>query len=175
MDRFKNIRLTKKVSYITSTTPTDVAVHGDIIGVADLMKSISLVQYIRADAQQQDQLVELASHYQTIYTTAVSHAYRNTWLLADGEGNLIATKRREQAQTHDAKTRLSPYSEMNLGEMVNRIKPIDMKTHPNRLVSPRALLATVRKPMYLPSLELHPEKSLTYRHPRSRDPYTSTA
>lgn len=143
MDRFKNIKLTKKISYITSTTPIDVAVYGDVIAIADLMKSISLVQYVRADANRQDQLIELASHYQTIYTTAVSHAYRNTWLLGDGEGNLVAAKRREQAQTQDARTRLSTYSEMNLGEMVNRIKPIDMKTHPNRLASPRALLATV--------------------------------
>ncbi|TKA64635.1 hypothetical protein B0A49_06908 [Cryomyces minteri] len=141
--------LTKKASYRTSTAPIDVAVTGNQIAIADLMKSVSIVQYTRGKAGAEDSLEEIAMHFQTAWGTAVAHVADNTFLESDAEGNLLVLHQDINGVTDDDRRRLQVTSEMLLGEMVNRIRRIDVQTTPAAVVVPRAFLATVEGSLYL--------------------------
>src|SRR3569833_2866391 len=135
--------LTRLASYRPSTYPVDLAIHGKIIAVADLMKSISLVEYVPGHDGEPAQLVERARHYQSAWATAVCHVEGETWLEADSQGNLMVLRRNPEGVTLEDRRRLEMTSEMNLGEMVNRIRGIAVETSPNAMIIPRAFLGTV--------------------------------
>lgn len=135
--------LVKKASYRTSTAPIDLAVTGNLIAIADLMKSVSVVQYKSGQAGMPDSLEEVARHFQTAWGTAVAHVDQNTFLESDAEGNLMVLFQDIHGVTAEDRRRLQVTSEIRLGEMVNRIRRIDVPTSPDAVVIPRAFLATV--------------------------------
>ncbi|KAF2230176.1 DNA damage-binding protein 1 [Viridothelium virens] len=149
--------LRKLCSYRTSTAPIDIAVTpGDNqIAVADLMKSVSVVQYKpgfttgASNTSPTDTLEEVARHYQTTWATAVAHVGENMWVEADAEGNLLVLNRDMNGVTEDDRRRLQVTSEMNLGEMVNRIRRIDVGVGSDAVVVPKAFMATVEGSIYL--------------------------
>lgn len=116
---------------------------GNTIAVADLMKSVSILDFRRGKAGAPDALVEVGRHFQTAWGTAVAEVDVNSYLESDAEGNLMVLARDPDGVTEDDRRRLQITSEMLLGEMVNRIRRIDVATTPDAAVVPRAFLATV--------------------------------
>lgn len=121
----------------------DIAVTGNIIAVADLMKSVALVEYSRGVNGLSDTLNEIGRHFSTVWATAVADIDSNTFLESDAEGNLMLLHQDQEGLTEDDKRRLEITSEIRLGEMVNRIRTLDVATLPDAVVIPKAFLATV--------------------------------
>ncbi|EFE38779.1 hypothetical protein TRV_06556 [Trichophyton verrucosum HKI 0517] len=118
-DRFGNILLEKHTAYRTSTAPIDISVVGDTVAVADVMKSMSLVQYTQPEeGEQEPKFEEVARHYQTLWSTAVAPIEENVYLLADAEGNLVVLQQNITGVTESDRKRLQPTSEIRLGEML---------------------------------------------------------
>ena len=135
--------LHKIASYRTATAPIDIAVTGNFIAVADIMKSVSIVEFKRGIAGEPDTLTEVARHFQTAWSTAVANVDENTYLESDAEGNLMVLRQNVSGITADDRRRLEVTSEIRLGEMVNRIRRINVPTSTNATVIPRAFMATV--------------------------------
>jgi len=135
--------LVKKASYRTSTAPIDLSVDNNLIAIADLMKSVSIVEYEKGTAGRPDTLNEIARHFQTTWGTAVAQVDENLFLESDAENNLMVLEHNVKGLTADDRRRLQPTSEMCLGEMVNKIRRITVPTTPEAVVIPRAFLATV--------------------------------
>ncbi|KKZ66853.1 DNA damage-binding protein 1 [[Emmonsia] crescens] len=149
--QFADYTLTKTASYRTSTAPIDIAVTDNFIAVADLMKSVSIVEYQQGAKGLPDSLTEVARHFQTLWSTAISPIAENTWLESDAEGNLVVLHRNVNGVTEDDKRRLEVTSEILLGEMVNRIRPVNIQGSlgAEAAISPRAFLGTVEGSIYL--------------------------
>ena len=113
------------------------------------MKSVSLVQFTPGRSGLQDTLSEIARHYDTLWGTAVACVADNTYLEADAEGNLVVLQHDINGFSDEDRRRLRVTSEMLLGEMVNRIRRIDVTPTPGAIVIPRAFLATVEGSIYL--------------------------
>ncbi|WEW59153.1 hypothetical protein PRK78_004622 [Emydomyces testavorans] len=158
-----NIEMEREASYRTSTAPVDLCVTGNIITVADLMKSISLVEYSPGEAGQPGALKEVARHFQTLWATAAAPVAENEFLVADAEGNLAVLDRNLTGVTEDDKHRMQVTSELRLGEMVNRIHPVSLQTSPASPVVPKAFLATVEGSIYLFGLISQSAKDLLMR------------
>jgi len=126
-----------------------VSVNGNLIAVADIMKSVSIVQYTRGRAGGPDKLVEIARHFSIAWSTAVTCVDDDTYLESDAEGNLQVLRRNVSGVTEDDRRRLEVTSEMQLGEMVNRIRPIKVPTTPDDVIIPKAFMATVEGSIYL--------------------------
>nr|OQO29403.1 hypothetical protein B0A51_02221 [Rachicladosporium sp. CCFEE 5018] len=141
--------LTKKASYRTATAPIDIAVTGNTIAVSDLMKSVSIVEYTPNRGPVPHSLSEVARHYETLWGTAVANVGKNTYLASDAEGNLVVLEQNVASFSEEEKRRLRVTSEMNLGEMVNRVRPIAVVPSASAAVVPRAFLATVEGSIYL--------------------------
>lgn len=141
--------LVKKAAYRTSTAPIDLCVTDSTIGITDLMKSLSLVEYKPGDRGAPDTLVEVGRHYETLWGTAVANVAENTYLESDAEGNLVVLQRDVNGYSDEDRRRLRVVSEMLFGEMVNRIRPITVTPSANALVLPRAFVATVEGGVYL--------------------------
>lgn len=121
----------------------------NVIAVTDLMKSLSLVQYTKGSAGSSDTLKEIGRHFDTLWGTAVANVANDTYLESDAEGNLVVLSHNVNGFTPDDRRRLQVTSEMLLGEMVNRIRRIDVTPTPGAIVIPRAFLATVEGSIYL--------------------------
>ena len=148
--------LIKQASFRTSTAPMDIAMTTSAEGkptvaVADLMKSVSIVQYTRGQAGLPDRLLEVARHFSTVWTTAVEvvDPEEGTYLTSDAEGNLLVLKHNTQGVTSEDRRRLQITSEICLSECVNRIQRIDVPVAPNAPVVPRAFLATTEGSIHL--------------------------
>jgi DNA damage-binding protein 1 len=150
------LKLEKLATYRTSTAPIDVTVVDDMIVVADLMKSVCIVKYMPGEDGVKDELKEIGRHYQTVWSTAVACVDKDTFLLSEAEGNLIVLSRNTNGVTDQDKHRLVPTSEIALGEMVNRIRPIHIPQLASVTVTPRAFMATVEGSIYLFAL-INPE------------------
>ncbi len=107
------------------------------------MKSVSIVKYKRGENGLPDTLDEVARHFQTTWATAVAHIDENTYLESDAEGNLMVLNQNINGVTEDDRRRLNITSEMLLGEMVNKIRKVNIPTAPHATLSPRAFLGTV--------------------------------
>ena len=136
--------LKKVATYRTATAPIDITVTGNIIAIADIMKSVSVVQYQEGKAGEPDRIVEVARHFQTAWGTAVAHVDEDTFLESDAEGNLMVLRQNVTGVTADDQRRLEITSEIRLGEMVNRIRRISVPITVDAVVIPRAFMATVR-------------------------------
>ncbi|EON61079.1 hypothetical protein W97_00290 [Coniosporium apollinis CBS 100218] len=146
----------KLATYRTSTAPIDLAIYDSpsddehIIAVADLMKSVSILTYKPSDTPAVGHVLkETARHFQTSWATACAQVEENDWLEADAEGNLMVLRRNTEGVTEEDKRRLEVTSEMCLGEMVNRIRRVDVSAQGDAAVLPRAFLATVEGALYL--------------------------
>ncbi|KAJ6010929.1 hypothetical protein N7451_002341 [Penicillium sp. IBT 35674x] len=146
---FGSIKVEKLASYRTSTAPVDLTVVNDMIIVADLMKSVCIVKYVPGKDGAKNELVEVARHYQTVWSTAVASIDDDTLLVSETQGNLIVLSRNTNGVTAQDKQRLVATSEINLGEMVNRIRPINIPQLGTVMVTPRAFMATVEGSIYL--------------------------
>ncbi|GKZ53193.1 hypothetical protein AnigIFM49718_005777 [Aspergillus niger] len=146
---FGAMKLEKLASYRTSTAPVDVTVTGNVIAVADLMKSVCLVEYSEGENGMPDSLTEVARHFQTVWATGVSCIAKDTFLETDAEGNLIVLRRNLAGVEEDDKRRLEVTGEISLGEMVNRIRPVNIQQLASVTVTPRAFLGTVEGSIYL--------------------------
>ncbi|KAI4134122.1 MAG: hypothetical protein LQ347_001781 [Umbilicaria vellea] len=155
--------LNKVASYRTSTAPIDLAITGTTIAIADLMKSVSLVEFKRGLAGLPDTLVEVARHFQTAWATAVAHVADGAFLESDAEGNLMVLRQNVGGVTEDDRRRLEITSEIRLGEMVNRIRRINVPVSPDCVVVPRAFLATVEGSIYLFALIAPTKRDLLMR------------
>ncbi|EME40732.1 hypothetical protein DOTSEDRAFT_177898 [Dothistroma septosporum NZE10] len=155
--------LTKKASYRTATAPIDVCVTGNVIAVTDLMKSMSLVEYKKGRTGMPDTLTEIARHFETLWGTAVANVADNTYLQSDAEGNLIVLQHDTNGFSEEDRRRLRVTSELLLGEMVNRIRRIDVTPTHGALVIPRAFLATVEGSIYLFALIVPGKQDLLMR------------
>ncbi|CAG8088602.1 unnamed protein product [Penicillium salamii] len=143
------MKLEKLASYRTSTAPIELTVVGNMIAVADLMKSLCLVRYNQGKNGEPDALVEIGRHYQTMWSTAVACVGDETFLLSDAEGNLVVLSRNKEGVTAQDQQRLLATSEISLGQMVNRIRPVDIPHLASVAVTPRAFMATVEGSIYL--------------------------
>ena len=143
----------KVASFRCSTAPIDMAVNGSLIIIADLMKSAVVVEYQRGETGLPDSIIEVARHFQTTWATSIAEVEENTYLEGDAEGNLAVLYRDPNGVTDEDKKRLNISSEMQLGEMANRIRRIDVATAPDAIVIPRAFIATVsvhiHRPLFL--------------------------
>ena len=136
--------LVRLASYRPSSYPAEIAVRGHTIAVADLMKSVALVDYVpAAGAGAAPRLVERARHGGSVWATAVGHVEGESWLEADAQGNLMVLRRNGEGVTEEDRRRMEVTSEMNLGEMVNRIRGVEVETTPGAMIVPRAFLGTV--------------------------------
>ena len=116
------------------------------------MKSVSITSYVRGSLGLDDTLTETARHYQTVWGTAVACVGEGMWLEADAEGNLMVLHQNTGGVTSDDKRRLEVTSEMRLGEVVNRIRSIEVNEMDSRApapVTPKAFMATVEGSIYL--------------------------
>lgn len=138
-----SLTLTKLATYRCSTCPIDIDITGNIIAVADLMKSVALVQYTPGEDGSLDTLEEVGRHAQQVFTTSVAEVDTDTYLESDHNGNLIVLKRNQEGVTREDRLRLEVLCEMNLGEMVNCMKRIDVQTTKDPLLIPKAFVATV--------------------------------
>lgn len=141
--------LQKKAAYRTATAPIDISIQDNVIAVTDLMKSLSLVEHTLGTAGQPDQLKEIARHFDTVWGTALAPVGENSYLEADAEGNLFVLERDVKGFSAEDRRRLRVTSEILLGELVNRIRPITVTPSPGAVVIPKAFLATVEGSIYL--------------------------
>jgi DNA damage-binding protein 1 len=135
--------LKKLASYRPATYPVDLVVEGNIIAVADLMKSMSLVEFSPAADGRPPKLTEVARHYQSIWATALCHVEGDTWLESDTQGNLLVLRRNTTGVTLEDKRRMEVTSEINLGEMVNKMRKITIEASDNAIIVPKAFIGTV--------------------------------
>lgn len=137
--------LKKRARYPVQTVIIDLAVDGNEIICADLVKSIHVLEYKRDDPENagRDSLTEVARHYQTVWSTAVGLVDKNTYLVSDFESNLVVVERNPTGLTIADRQRLMPISEFRLGEGVNKIQSIDVRPSPGAAVVPKAFIATV--------------------------------
>ena len=142
--------LLKQATYRTATAPIDIALRGNTIAIADLMKSVSIIDYKRGTAGLPDTLDEVARHYQTVWSTAVADIADDTFLESDAEGNLMILNQNINGVTASDRSRLEVTSEIRLGEMVNRIRSFEVPFNPNAIVVPTAFIGTVSPPSLLP-------------------------
>jgi DNA damage-binding protein 1 len=137
--------LQKHATYRTATAPIDVVVTGNKVAVSDLMKSVSVLEYKIKDPANggKDSFTEIARHSSILWSTALAYVAPETWLESDAEGNLVVLSRDLGGVTEEDRRRLRIQSEMCLGELVNRIRSIDVVTQPSAVAIPKAFLGTV--------------------------------
>ncbi|CAN8102710.1 unnamed protein product [Discula destructiva] len=140
---------TKLHSYRPSTFPVSIVVEGHVIGVGDLTKSLSLVEYFPEQDGKPAMLMEVARDQQSGWTTAISHIEDQSWLAADAQGNLAMLRRNPDGPTLEDQRRMEMTSEFNLGEMVSCIRKMEVETSPNALMIPKAFLSTTEGAIYL--------------------------
>lgn len=147
--------LTKLATYRTSTCPISLDVSDDMIAIGDMMKSISLVQYIPGADGLPDKLTEVARHMDAIWTTSVVHLEEQSYLGSDHYGNLLVLRRNLNGMTLEDRKRLEVTGEMNLGEQVNKIARIQVMPSAAAIVFPKAFLATVSSTLFISNPYFH--------------------
>lgn len=140
--------LQKLAAYRPAAFPVDLDISGSIIGVVDLMQSLTLVEFIPAHDGEPPRLEEKARHYQPGSATAVCHVDGDMWVEADAQCNILVLRRNLEALTVQDQRRLEVTSEMNIGEQINRIRKLQVATNENSVVSPQAFLASVCAPSH---------------------------
>lgn len=135
--------LKKLASYRPATYPIDLVVEGNTIAVADLMKSMSLVEFTPAADGQPPKLTEVSRHYQSFWATALCHVDGDAWLESDAHGNLMVLRKNATGVTLDDKRRMEVTSEINLGEMVNKMRKVTVDASDNAIIVPKAFVGTV--------------------------------
>lgn len=135
--------LQKLAAYRPATFPIDLDISGNMIGVVDLMQSLSLVEFIPSQDGNRARLEERARHHQPGWATSVSHLDGERWLEADAQGNIIVLQRNPDGPTEQDRSKLEVTSEINIGEQINRIRRLHVAPSDNVVVSPKAFLGSV--------------------------------
>lgn len=135
--------LSRLAVYRPTVVPVNLDVSGNIIGVVDLMQSLSLVKFTPPKDGNKARLEEIARHFETGWTTSACHLEGERWLSTDAQANIIVLQRNPNAPTAEDRERLEVTSEMNLGEQVNQIRKLVVPSNETTVVSPRAFLGTV--------------------------------
>lgn len=130
-------------SYRPSTYPVDLAIEGDVIAVADLTKSMTLVKYVPPADGEGAKLKEIGRHYESVWTTAISHVDEESWLESDALGNLLVLRRNVKGVTQSDTHRMEVTGEFSLGETVNKIRKITVDASESAIIVPRAFMGTV--------------------------------
>ena len=142
-----NPRLVKRAAYRCATLPIEMDVQGQRIAISDLAKSLCIVEFkpgsTGTGGGSPDALEEIARDHNTAWSTAMAQVGPDTWLQGDADGNLQVLNRDASGVTDLDKKTLRILSEMHVGEMINRIKAINVKVQLNSSVVPRAFVATV--------------------------------
>ncbi|KAF9874729.1 DNA damage-binding protein 1 [Colletotrichum karsti] len=141
--------LQKLATFRPSTFPVDLDVKGNMIGVADLMQSMTLVEFVPAQDGDKARLIERARHFQYIWATSVCHLEEHSWLEADAQGNVMVLRRNPNAPTEHDKKQMEVISEFHLGEQVNKIRPLDIQPNEEDPIVPMAFVATVEGSLYV--------------------------
>ena len=135
--------LEKVAAYRPSSMPISLDIQGNMIGVADLMTSLALVEYTPPSGTAPAKLEERARHLSPMWSTAVSSLGDNQWLMGDAQGNLVVIKRNTEAPTAQDQARLDIISALNLGEQINCIRRLYIAPHEMPIVLPKAFLGSV--------------------------------
>lgn len=144
--------------YRSTTCPQDISVHGNMIAVGDIMKSLTILELKpRAAEGIPPKLTERARHLQQVWTTAVSHLGENFWLQTDANGQLMVLREKIDAAAAQDRKQLELTSIMNLGEQVNQIRPLNITPDENAIIWPKAFLGSV----WLPSFSVRVSLVLT--------------
>jgi DNA damage-binding protein 1 len=154
--------LEKLATYRTATCPISLDVSENIIVVGDMMKSVSLVEYIPGRGGMPDKLNEVSRHMEAIWTTSVAHIEEHSYLESDHYGNLLVLQRNVDGVTLEDRKRLDMTSEINLGEQVNKIVRFQVDTSATAMVIPKAFLATVSAHTHIHISIPHPHTQLTH-------------
>ncbi|KHN97019.1 DNA damage-binding protein 1 [Metarhizium album ARSEF 1941] len=141
--------LHKLAAYRPASFPVDLDVSGNVIGVVDLMQSLTLVEFIPPKGGSGARLQQTARHYQPGWATSVSHLNGERWLEADAQGNIIVLQRDPEAPTEQDRNMLEVTSEINIGEQINRIRKLHVAPNENAVLSPKAFLGSVEGTLYL--------------------------
>ncbi|XWW93905.1 hypothetical protein V2A60_001844 [Cordyceps javanica] len=141
--------LQKLAAYRPASFPVALDVSGYMIGVGDLMQSLSLVQFTPPKDGETAKLEEKARHFQSAWATSVCHLDDERWLETDAQGNIMVLARNPDAPTEQDRGRLEITSEMNLGEQINKIRKLNAAPSDNAVVSPKAFLASIEGTLYL--------------------------
>jgi DNA damage-binding protein 1 len=135
--------LQKLAAYRPSSFPIDLDISGNMIGVVDLMQSLSLLEFMPSQDGSRATLEERARHYKPGWATSVCHLDGERWLEADAQGNIIVLQRNPEAPTEQDRNKLEVTSEMNIGEQINRMRKLHVASSENAAVSPKAFLGSV--------------------------------
>ncbi|KAH7355163.1 binding protein [Rhexocercosporidium sp. MPI-PUGE-AT-0058] len=154
---------TKLATFRSSTVPIDLSITGNLIAVADMMQSVSIVEYVPGKGGLPDKLEQVAKDYQACWATAVTDIEENSWLEADHDGNLLVLNRNIDGVTLEDRKRMQVTSEMNLGEQVNVIRRINIEPTPNAMIVPKAFLGTTEGSIYLYSTILPASQDILMR------------
>ncbi|KAH7150507.1 mono-functional DNA-alkylating methyl methanesulfonate N-term-domain-containing protein [Dactylonectria estremocensis] len=141
--------LQKLAAYRPAAYPIDIDISGNMIGVVDLMQSLTLVEFTAPKDGNKAKLEERARHYEVGWATSICSLDDERWLEADAQGNLIVLQRNPDGPTEVERTRLEVTSEMNIGEQINRIRKLHVATNESSIVSPRAFLGSTEGSLYL--------------------------
>ncbi|KAF4126505.1 DNA damage-binding protein 1 [Geosmithia morbida] len=141
--------LEKLAAYRPASMPIDLDVSGNVIGVSDLMQSLTLVEFTAPAEGKPAKLEELARHYEPAWSTALCHLGDGRWLEADAQGNLTVLRRNSEAPTDQDRRRLELISDMNIGEQINRIRRLYLAPSDDAVVTPKAFLGSVEGSLYL--------------------------
>lgn len=152
---------------VVPATPTSPAT----IAVADLMKSITIVEVIHNPSSGTFNLKESSRHFATVWSSACAAIGDNHWLLADMEGNLCTLRRDTSGPTSDDRRRLQLTGEFRLGEVVNKIVPIaspnaSSTIKPNKERS-RTLSTNTLQPNPTDMISAHPPRTGPLITPRA--------
>lgn len=137
--------LEKLATYRPASMPIDLDVAGNVIGVGDLMQSLTLVEFTPPKEGERAKLTELARHYEPAWTTALCQLGEDRWLQSDAQGNLVVMRRNVEAPTDHDRKRLEVSSDMNIGEQVNRMRRLYVAPSEDAIVVPKAFLGTVSR------------------------------
>ncbi|KAM0258586.1 hypothetical protein ACHAQJ_003757 [Trichoderma viride] len=141
--------LKKLASFRPASFPVDLDVSGNMIGIGDLMQSLTLVEFTPAQDGKKAKLEEKARHYQQAWTTSISALDDSRWLEADAQGNVIVLRQNLEAPTEQDRSQLEIISELNIGEQINRIRKLQVAPSENAIVIPKAFLGSIEGTLYL--------------------------
>ncbi|EXJ55210.1 hypothetical protein A1O7_08136 [Cladophialophora yegresii CBS 114405] len=153
-----SLQLQKLATYRTSTNPLSLAVtpatptSPALIAVADLMKSLSILQVDTKDKNSPTgySLVETSRHFATLWSSATASIMENEWVVADMEGNLVSLRQiQDGTGPLGYNRRLEVTGEFRLGEVVNKIVALSASPRPRPVVTPRAFVATIEGSIYM--------------------------
>jgi len=112
------------------------------------MKSLSVLTVDTPGDDSGYHLTEVARHFATLWSAAVTAVGDNEWLVADMEGNLVVLRRNIGGVTLDDQKRLQVTGELRLGEVVNKIVPIFAPSTTTTLTKERSrTLSTAANPL----------------------------